>query len=488
MSEVQVQQENEPHYRIAHLIAADFKRIESVEITPGHKSLIMLHGENEQGKTSALDSLMAVLGGKSLGAEVPIRKGKKSSYSQVTLEDESGKPIYRVRRTWEEGDKTSVKVYDLRGEREATVGSPQTLLDKIINRISFDPLRFMRAKTDEKRKMLIAAAGLSEKYDDLMAQRSAAGDTRKDLKKEVDKLESEVSSHPDPSPDKELQPISEESLDEALKGIEAHNAEVAKARDAIASYQSAASEGETRRTEKLEEIDEATARANQRIEEYRLEIAAMEEAKENLAQERANAVKHSDEAKARDAKVLASLQEAAEKLGAVKDASAIRAKIEEVAAANDSHEAQQQSKLWRRRLDEAKKAHAECEKTIEEIDAEVVALIESSDLGQRVPGLKIVGEDVLHNDLPISQSSGMRMLELSALIGMSANPALRLMLIDEVDKVDDKSLARLTEMAKERGYQLFATAVRVTADIEDMLLVSVKDGKAAASGADLGGK
>jgi hypothetical protein len=66
----------------------------------------------------------------------------------------------------------------------------------------------------------------------------------------------------------------------------------------------------------------------------------------------------------------------------------------------------------------------------------------------------------------------MRRLELSCLIGMAANPTLRVMTIDEGDQLDDAAIARLQEIATANDYQVWLTGIRVPGQTTDTLFVA----------------
>ncbi|HSW46488.1 MAG TPA: hypothetical protein VLM89_13050, partial [Phycisphaerae bacterium] len=113
------------------------------------------------------------------------------------------------------------------------------------------------------------------------------------------------------------------------------------------------------------------------------------------------------------------------------------------------------------------------------LDDEVEATLTASEIGRSVPGLSFAAGDLLHEGIPFSQASGMRRLELSALIGMAANPRLRIMCIDEGDQLDDAAMARLRDLAKARDYQVWMTAIRAGDEHDaDTCLIRINNGTA----------
>ena len=135
--------------RIRGLKVENYKRIVAVELHPDGKSIV-LGGRNAQGKSSLLDAIADALGGKrrGSGATMPLRNGALRGEVTVDLGE------YVVRRVWTPtGDKLVVE--DPKG---LIFKSPQSLLDKLLGDISFDPLAFMRldgAKLTETLRKLV---------------------------------------------------------------------------------------------------------------------------------------------------------------------------------------------------------------------------------------------------------------------------------------------------------------------------------------------
>ena len=91
-------------------------------------------------------------------------------------------------------------------------------------------------------------------------------------------------------------------------------------------------------------------------------------------------------------------------------------------------------------------------------------------------GLEIREEGLFHNDLPLSQASGMRQLLLSTRIAMAANPKLKVICIDEGDRLDQEAVEKLESLARAAGYQVWMTGVYV--EPENAEVVEMRDGKA----------
>ena len=128
--------------RIIKLQSENVKKVKAIEITP-KEDVIIISGNNGQGKTSVLDSIWyALQGGSGLkGTPMPIRKGEKRASVTLTLDD------FIVTRTWTADDKTYLKVTNREG---LTYNSPQELLDGFIGALTFDPLEFAGMKEKDQ--------------------------------------------------------------------------------------------------------------------------------------------------------------------------------------------------------------------------------------------------------------------------------------------------------------------------------------------------
>ena len=150
--------------RVTRLEARDFKRIEALDVSPGRKSLIILRGPNEAGKTSAIDSLIATIGGKGRSPEVPVRRGAEDAAVTVELSD-ALRPRYQVTRSWTTEGRTWLTVKTVNDDgTTAKLTAGQTLLDSLVSDVSFDPLAFdaLPKTLDHAQRGVDAQIGLDE--------------------------------------------------------------------------------------------------------------------------------------------------------------------------------------------------------------------------------------------------------------------------------------------------------------------------------------
>ena len=176
--------------RIVRLTAENVKRLKAVEIQP-NGDVVVIAGRNGQGKTSVLDSIWFALGGGAAqkGTQRPIRDGEEQA--QVTLD--LGDLV--VTRTWK-GDKSVLTVGTQDG---ATYNSPQTLLDKLIGRLSFDPLAFTQQDERSQLATLLDLVELPFDPDELAAKRKTLYDQRTEVGREIKALEGQLVGLPEAS-------------------------------------------------------------------------------------------------------------------------------------------------------------------------------------------------------------------------------------------------------------------------------------------------
>ena len=202
--------------RILQLRSENIKRIKAVEITPdGKGGLVIISGKNEQGKTSVLDSIMAALGGKEAIPKEPIHRGAAKASVRLDLGE------FIVERKFTKSD-SYLKITAKDGSE---IKSPQQLLDKMVGKLSFDPLEFVRYKADEQVKILRTLTGVD--FNTLDADRLKNYNERTLINRDLDKAKTMLSSLPEiEAPEEEVSVV---ALTEELEGANA----ITKANDQI---------------------------------------------------------------------------------------------------------------------------------------------------------------------------------------------------------------------------------------------------------------
>ncbi len=406
--------------KILQLKSENVKRLNCVEITPDG-NLVIIAGENANGKTSVLDSIEMALGGGNAICERPLHKGAKKGSTTVDM----GEII--VTRNYTAGG-TTLTVAAKDGSK---FSSPQTILDELVGKLTFDPLAFQRMKPEKQLDTLREMAGidftlLNAKHDRLYAERT---DLNRDLKR-VQGLLASLPHYKD-APTVE---VSVAELSAQLKDAQSTNNANFEIRQHANGLQ--------------QDIDNCT----RKYKDIEAEIKTLEDLLTALKAERETIIKSGTEA--RDAyetgqKNIAGLVDidTAPILEQITNAEAINQKVRANVQYQDAESAI--------KAKEAKSA--ELTRQLEEIEEKKLNKIQSAQFP--VEGLSLTDSGVTLNDLPFEQASGAEQLRVSVAIGMAANPKLKILLCRDGSLLDKKSLALLSEIVKENDYQLWLEQV-----------------------------
>ncbi len=168
--------------KINHLEIKDCQRLKLFELTPD-RNLIIVGGDNAQGKTSVLESIKMLLGGKRAQVPRPVREGaEQASIRMVTDTD------LVVEKTIEKDGKERLKVT---GPRDA---NGQTLLNQIYNKSTIDPLAFSLLEKKKQREVLLSLVGVDPAVLDREIKDKA--DERTNVNRELAKLDAQISATP----------------------------------------------------------------------------------------------------------------------------------------------------------------------------------------------------------------------------------------------------------------------------------------------------
>ena len=129
--------------KIVSLEAENVKFLKAIRIeTDG--SLVVIGGDNASGKSSILDSIEYAINGATSIPSEPIRKGKKKARIVVDLGN-----IVVTRTFTSKGTNLTVK-----GKDGAVFGTPQSLLNELVGKLTFDPLEFSRMDVAKQAEVL----------------------------------------------------------------------------------------------------------------------------------------------------------------------------------------------------------------------------------------------------------------------------------------------------------------------------------------------
>jgi DNA repair exonuclease SbcCD ATPase subunit len=427
--------------KIVRLNSQNVKRLTAVEITPAG-NVIVIGGKNGQGKSSVLDSIAYVLGGKDLICRQPVRRGQKSAEVTCDLGE------YKVRRTFtaDGGGQLTVETKD-----GARFTSPQARLDDIVGRLSFDPLAFSRMDPAKQAETLRVLLGLD--FTELDRERASVFAVRTDVNRDGKALRARYEALPAKHRDVPEEEVSAGEILADLEIMQEQNHVIETARNDAAMLRSIADGADSQALEARKQCDRTRQEIARLQERLVAEEKSLGAADANAQNKRAEAVKL---AAAASALVVHDLAPLKERLAGVE---AVNRKVRE------NHENA-------RLLAELEAQRTESQKLTARIDAIDAAKQEAvAKASFPVEGLGFDADGIVtFNGLPFDQASAAEQLRVSVAIGIALNPKLRVLLIRDGSLLDEESLGLLGEMADQHDAQLWIERVEdggATVIIED---------------------
>jgi len=416
--------------KIIKLTSENVKRLQAVEISPDG-NVIVIGGRNGQGKSSVLDSIQYALGGDP-SDKMPVRRGEEKAKVVVDLGD------IIVRRTFTAAGGTALVVTNSDGVKQAT---PQAILDKLVGKLTFDPLAFARENPKQQADTLRQLVGVDVSAMD--AERQKTFDDRTAVNREMRSLETRMAAMKKHDGVPETETSTASILEEQQKAA-AVNADNQKLRRVFADAQAQAKIA-------------GTNLANTRAEIERLK--ALEKKQIATDKTTTDAVRVAEEAAANlsDVPLCPFQQKAA-------DAESVNVKVRENAARAVI------VKQYKAKVEESNKLTSK----IEDIDGKKRKAIMEAKFP--IDGLSFdTAGGVSLNGIPFEQTSSADQLKVSVAIGIALNPKLRVLLIRDGSLLDDESLKVLIEMAAKADAQVWLERVGTDAATS----VVIEDGQIA---------
>jgi len=425
--------------KIVKLQVENIKKLKAIEVVPDG-NMVIISGENEQGKTTVLDSIWWAIGGTKQIQDEPLRAGQKKGKITLDLGD-----MIATRKFTESGSTLEVTNKD-----GLKFPSPQAVLDRLISRFSFDIQEFANTKDgkaqvdtllsivtipiDPKKLEEISGVAVDEKLtplDMLNKAYKAVFDERTAVNRELDKAKKKL----DGMQKSELvEQVLITDLVAEKDALEKINRENEKERTAVAVLKEAADDAKL----EVEDAEKEIQRAQDALDKAK-------SLKEKLEKEYKQAV--ADHAKT--AKKVSQLED--------KDLTDINAKIANADETNRKAQAyadyQDAAKAKDDSQEEANSYTAKLE-AIKSYKDELMNLVNFP-----IEGLGFANGGVTYQDLPFSQASGAQRLQVSTAIGMALNSELRVLRFNDGNQLDSKHLAIIKKMAKEKDYQIWMEVV-----------------------------
>lgn len=423
---------------IIRLEAQNIQRLQAVTIEPNADSpAVVLAGGNEEGKSSCLDAIEMALAGERTIPPEPIRRGQEKASVVVDLGD-----MIVTRRFTKAG--SSITVTNREGLKYP---SPQSLLDGLYNRLTFDPLAFAQAKPDEQAAILRRLASLDTTALD--KERAMVFATRTEVNRDLAREKAVLEKAP------QFGDVGTAYQD---------------AKDVLAQLADA-----DRLAKVLTEADRqlALAQATQQSASQRLTGAreAVDVARRALeaAERERDAAEDALAAATTNSQALQEARSAAQR--AVPDVAALRDQLAGVQEHNrkvDGNQRRAQLADQVVTLQQTADGHTARLEAIDQEKAERLAAVTFP-----VDGLGLDDHGVTWNGLPFEQASTAIRTRVSVSIGFALHPKLKVLLVRNGNDLDAKNLKLLADAAAEVGGQLWIERI---AGGDGLQTVVIEDG------------
>lgn len=409
--------------KIINLRAENIQKIKVVDITPT-SNMVVVGGRNEQGKTSTLDSIQMAIGGKKQFSEMPVRHGEREG--RIVLETEELVVIRTINAL------TGSDSLEVKNKEGVPQSSPQTLLNKLVSKLTFDPAAF--ANMPSKEQVAILKGLVPYDFTGHEKQYKLLYDERTYVNRQVDELEALNKNNPY-NPSIAIEEESTESLTQALNQVAAM----------------AGAKGEA--IAKVAEAKEKLAQTDQEIAALRTKIGELE-AKRGLIE----AWLVTNEPK------LEQFPQA--------DTTDIQAQLDQIAVRNAAVRNNIKAFTQLTNLNTLKEKQRKLNIDLDTLNNNKLEAIKSAKLP--VEGLTFNEEGVFFNEIPFAQLSGAQRLKVSAAMGISLNPDLKVLLVRDGSLLDNDNMAILAQMAVDYDVQIWVERVgegqEVSVVIEDGLV------------------
>ena len=429
--------------KITTAIVRDFKRIREVTVSPdADRFLLLVGGNNAQGKSSLLDALTAAFGGKGALPAEAVRRGAERA--EIVVELDGGR--YRIARTVAPSGDSKLEVTGPDGR----IAKPQAWLDQLVAARFLDPLAFLSSSPKEQRKTLAALVGLD--LDGFERERKALYDERTATGRVLIAAQAELGRLPAPTP-RPPEARSQATIRADLDAIEAERLamveEQARRRMVRAAHKDLTTQADRLRAE-IERLQGQLATLEQRIEVSQraldLDTASAEPDPGKL------------DARCAELRKEAVLAEQLARWEATHEALAGRRRAAEEQVARQAAE--------RDRLTAA----------LEAVDQRRAAALAAAEMP--VPDLGVTDDGLTLAGIPFDQASQSERLRTALAIAMRLSPNIRDIWIRDGSLLDEDALAELHTQAMFADCRLWIERVGE----RDEGAIVIRDGRVAGEG------
>ena len=393
--------------KINKLEIENVKRIKAVKIEPTANGLTIVGGNNNQGKTSVLDSIAWALGGEKYR---PSKAQRDGSTIPPTLHIVMSNGLIVERK----GKNSSLKVTDPSGNKGG-----QQLLNEFVEQLALDLPKFMESSGKEKAQTLLKIIGVGDQLEILDRKEKELYNSRLSIGQIADRKKKFADEQPYyPEAPKEL--ISPSELIRQQQEILARNGENQRKREQVEKYKSS-----------VFFIRQSVDSMREQLEQ---EEQKLKEAEENLRIAQMNASDLQDESTAELEASLANIEEINRK---------VRANMDKDKAEDDALDYKNQYNALTAEIDKTRR-----EKT---------DLLQSAELP--LPDLSVKDGELIYKEQQWDNMSGSDRLKVSTAIVRKLNPKCGFVLMDKLEQMDLNTLQEFGQWLEQEGLQAIATRV-----------------------------
>lgn len=393
--------------KINKLEIENVKRVKAVMIEPTANGLTILGGNNNQGKTSVLDSIAWALGGNKFKPSKPTREGSMNPPS-LRVELSNGLIVER------KGKNSDLKVTDPAGGRAG-----QQLLDSFVEEFALNLPKFMESTPKEKAATLLRIIGVGDKLYALDNQESQLYNERLTIGRVADQKKKFAAEQPQyPEAPNDLVSIAD--LITQQQTILARNGENAQKRLNQEKIKNELHQSEARIAQLKEALAAEEAVHDKLMGDYIIANKSIEDLVDESTAEIEQSIANIEEI---NRKVRANL----DKAKAEEDAAEFAAKYEALSV------------------------------EIQKVRDERSQLLESADLP--LPGLSVEDGELVFEGQKWDNMSGSQQLRISTAIVRKLKPDCGFVLLDKLEQMDLPTLTEFGQWLESVGLQAIATRV-----------------------------
>ena len=399
------------------------KRIRAVAIQPAASGLTVIGGNNNQGKTSILDTIAWALGGDRYKPSNPIRDGSViPPMVRITLSN--GLIVERS------GKNSTLKVTDPSGKR-----SGQQLLNSFVEELALNLPKFMESPAREKANTLLQIIGVGDQLRDLERKETEIYNRRRMVGQEADRKKKFALEMPF-YPDAPKEPVSAYELIQRQQAILTAN-------------------GENQRKRQVKDwLEKECERLNKEVDRLSEELRKAQREYEQRCQELQTARKSAedlhDESTAQIEEDLMNIE-------------AINIKVR---ANSDRERAEQEAQLYREQYDGLT---ADLEATRQA----KVDLLNGAALP--LDGLSVENGELTYHGKKWDGISGSDQLKVATAIVRALNPKCGFVLLDKLEQMDLNTLREFGAWLQNQNLQAIATRVSTGSECT----IIIEDGQVA---------